>query len=102
MCFQWICHDWSDEQCLQLLKKCYEAIPHNGKVILVENIMPEAPDNDLATKCVVRLDMTMLALTSGGKERTEKEFHTLAERAGFKQFNNVCCAYNYWVMELYK
>ncbi|CAA0824722.1 Flavone 3-O-methyltransferase 1 [Striga hermonthica] len=99
---KWICHDWSDEHCLKFLKNCYEALPENGKVILAECILPEAPDTGLATKNVVHIDVIMLAHNPGGKERTEKEFQALAKGAGFKGFNKVCCAYNSWIMELLK
>ncbi|KAI3471271.1 hypothetical protein Pfo_027934, partial [Paulownia fortunei] len=91
---KWICHDWSDENCLKLLKNCYEALPENGKVILAECILPEAPDNGLATKDVVSMDLTMLALNPGGKERTEREFQALAKGGGFDEFHKVCCAHN--------
>ncbi|KAM1816534.1 hypothetical protein ACFX12_000932 [Malus domestica] len=29
---KWILHDWTDAQCLKLLKNCYNAIPNDGKV----------------------------------------------------------------------
>ncbi|KAK4431250.1 Caffeic acid 3-O-methyltransferase 1 [Sesamum alatum] len=99
---KWICHDWSDEHCLKFLKNCYEALPENGKVILAECILPEAPDTGLATKNVIHVDVIMLAHNPGGKERTEKEFQALSEGAGFKGFNKVCCAHNSWIMELRK
>nr|QWK65126.1 flavonoid O-methyltransferase 3 [Scutellaria baicalensis] len=99
---KWICHDWSDEHCIKFLKNCYDALPQNGKVILAECVLPEAPDSGLATKNVVHIDVIMLAHNPGGKERTEKEFHNLAKAAGFKEFQKVCCAYNTWIMELLK
>ncbi|KAL2527551.1 Flavone 3'-O-methyltransferase 1 [Abeliophyllum distichum] len=99
---KWICHDWSDEHCLKFLKKCHEALPENGKVILAECILPEAPDTGLATKNVVHIDVIMLAHNPGGKERTENDFKALAKGAGFKDFRKVCCAYNSWILELLK
>ncbi|KAL0304501.1 UNVERIFIED_CONTAM: Caffeic acid 3-O-methyltransferase 1 [Sesamum radiatum] len=99
---KWICHDWSDEHCLKFLNNCYEALPENGKVILAECILPEAPDTGLATQNVVHVDVIMLAHNPGGKERTEKEFQALAQGAGFKGFTKVCCAHNSWIMELRK
>lgn len=77
-------------------------MPENGKVILAECVLPEAPDTGLATKNVVHIDVIMLAHNPGGKERTEKEFLNLAKGAGFKHFNKACCAYNTWIMELLK
>ncbi|XP_011003285.1 PREDICTED: caffeic acid 3-O-methyltransferase 3 [Populus euphratica] len=99
---KWICHDWSDEHCLRFLKNCYDALPENGKVILVECILPVAPDTSLATKGVMHVDVIMMAHNPGGKERTEKEFEGLARGAGFKGFEVMCCAFNTYVIEFRK
>ncbi|XP_076957827.1 caffeic acid 3-O-methyltransferase-like [Bidens hawaiensis] len=99
---KWICHDWSDAHCLRFLKNCYKALPDNGKVIVAECILPEAPDSSLATQNVVHIDVIMLAHNPGGKERTEKEFEALAKGAGFNGFRKACCALNTWVMEFTK
>ncbi|XP_059667327.1 caffeic acid 3-O-methyltransferase-like [Cornus florida] len=99
---KWICHDWSDEHYLKLLKKCYEALPDNGKVILAECILPVALDSRLTTKNVIHIDVIMLAYNLGGKERTEKEFEELAKGAGFEGFRVMCSAYNTYVIEFLK
>ncbi|KAK3042829.1 hypothetical protein RJ639_001102 [Escallonia herrerae] len=99
---KWICHDWSDEHCVKFLKKCHEALPDHGKVILAECVLPEAPDTTPATQNVVHIDVIMLAHNPGGKERTEKEFEALAKEAGFKGIRKACCAFNTWVIELCK
>ncbi|GJV14365.1 caffeic acid 3-O-methyltransferase [Tanacetum coccineum] len=99
---KWILRNWSDAQCLKLLKNCYKALPKNGKVIVAEGIFPEAPDSTTMTQSVIRLDVLMLAHILGGKERTEKEFEALASRAGFKGLHKAACAFNTWVMEFYK
>ncbi|XVE64503.1 hypothetical protein DITRI_Ditri07aG0105700 [Diplodiscus trichospermus] len=99
---KWICHDWSDEHCSKFLKKCYEALPDNGKVIVAECILPDYPDPSLATKLVVHIDCIMLAHNPGGKERTEKEFEALAKGAGFQGFQVKCCAFGTHIMEFLK
>lgn len=33
-----ILHNWSDEECVRMLKKCYESLPENGKVIIADHI----------------------------------------------------------------
>lgn len=39
---QWVLHDWGDEECIQILSKCREAIPEEtGKVIIAEAILTE-------------------------------------------------------------
>ncbi|KAL8145981.1 bergaptol O-methyltransferase [Apium graveolens] len=100
---KWIFHSWSDEDCLRILKKCCEALEDNKKVIVAEFIYPEVPGgSDSGTKSVVHLDAIMLAYVPGGKERTEKEYKSLATRAGFKSFSKVCCAFGTWIMEFSK
>ncbi|XVF42582.1 hypothetical protein PTKIN_Ptkin01aG0375500 [Pterospermum kingtungense] len=99
---KWVLHDWGDEQCLKILKNCYEAISESGKVILLESIVPEVPIADLATTTTLNFDLGLLHLLPGAKERTMKEFETLAKEAGFTSLKPVCRAYNYWVMELHK
>ncbi|KAK1392144.1 Flavone 3'-O-methyltransferase 1 [Heracleum sosnowskyi] len=99
---KWICHEWSDEQCLKLLMNCYQALNDNGKLFIIEVTLPELPGNSLATKNAIEADVFMLVQAPGGKERTRKEFETLAKRAGFERFNKVCCASEFWIMELYK
>ncbi|OIW01445.1 hypothetical protein TanjilG_30919 [Lupinus angustifolius] len=78
------CHNWSDETCITILKKCYKALPENGKVIILDMIMPEEIDSSDATKYVSIIDNTMFIL-AGGKERTEKEFEKLCEESGFSR-----------------
>eukprot|EP00262_Sarcandra_glabra_P006156 TRINITY_DN1827_c0_g2_i1.p1 TRINITY_DN1827_c0_g2~~TRINITY_DN1827_c0_g2_i1.p1 ORF type:complete len:228 (-),score=37.93 TRINITY_DN1827_c0_g2_i1:104-787(-) len=99
---KWIIHDWSDEHSLKFLKNCYKALPDNGKVILVESILPVTPETTLAANGVFQLDMIMLAHNPGGKERTQKEFEALAKGSGFSGFKALCCVYNSWVMEFHK
>ncbi|KAL3650283.1 Caffeic acid 3-O-methyltransferase 2 [Castilleja foliolosa] len=99
---KWILHNWTDEHCLKLLENCYESLPEKGKVIVGEEIVPELPDNGRSTKASLLLDLSMMILCSDGKKRTENEFRALAIRAGFKQFNKVCCANNVWILELGK
>ncbi|KAM1676798.1 hypothetical protein FF1_042159 [Malus domestica] len=97
-----ICHDWSDEHCLKLLKNCHAALPDNGKVILVEIIIPVSPDSSLATKLANHIDMLMLANNPGGKERTEEEFEALAKESGFQGFRVMCSAFHSNVIEFLK
>lgn len=103
MGMQWICHDWSDAECVKVLRNCYWAVPDNinGKVIIAENILPEDPNQEAAVSGSIG-DVIMLTVNPGGRERTEKEFHALAEQAGFKRLIKVCVAFNIWIIELYK
>ncbi|KAI3762208.1 hypothetical protein L1987_52633 [Smallanthus sonchifolius] len=98
---KWILHNWSDDDCVKLLKNCYKALPVYGKVIIVEEILPFVSDTSSSTKLCTQLDVKMMAFL-GGKELTEDEFVALAKGAGFIGITKKCFVCNHWVMELYK
>ncbi|XP_045789198.1 anthranilate N-methyltransferase-like [Trifolium pratense] len=99
---KWILHDWTDEQCLKLLKNCHKAIPKDGKVIVVDSITPVLPESTIVTKTVFQSDLMMMAQLPGGKERTKDEFMELALGSGFSDINFVCQFSIFWVMEFIK
>ncbi|NTU84559.1 MAG: methyltransferase, partial [Chloroflexales bacterium] len=74
-----ILHDWTDEQCVQILSNCRRAMPEGGRVLVVEQLMPAQIEK---TTAQVDMDLAMLVLT-GGRERTEAEFRELLRAAGF-------------------
>ncbi|TKY49660.1 Isoliquiritigenin 2'-O-methyltransferase [Spatholobus suberectus] len=79
-----VLHNWSDEKCLKILSNCYKALPQNGKVIVVDIIVPEAIHSTEADKMVTGFDNLMFL--DDGIERTEKEFENLCKRSGFSNF----------------
>jgi len=74
-----IIHDWSEEQCLTILENCRRAMPANGRLLIVEMVLPE----DDTPHPGRMLDMIMLVMP-GGRERTESEYGQLLARAGFR------------------
>ncbi|XP_054799601.1 cathecol O-methyltransferase 1-like [Prosopis cineraria] len=99
---KWILHDWSDEWCLKLLKNCHDAIPKDGKVIVVEAVLPVGSETSAAAKGITQFDVMMLTYCPGGKERTEHEFMKLATSAGFTGVRFDCFVRNFWIMEFFK
>ncbi|KAJ1406075.1 Winged helix-like DNA-binding domain superfamily [Sesbania bispinosa] len=85
---KWVLHDWSDEECIQILKKCREAIPKgNGKVIIVEAVIEKGGGkHDKLNDIGLLLDMVMMAHTNLGKERTLKEWDYVIKMAGFSAY----------------
>jgi hypothetical protein len=77
--FRHIIHDWSDEQSIQILSNCRKVIPNNGRLLIVEAVVPTGNESSLAKV----FDMVMLVLP-GGIERTEEEYKVLLEQAGFQ------------------
>lgn len=76
---KWIIHDWNDQQSIAIMKNCARALPPNGKLILIEAVVPPGDEMHFAKF----IDLNMLVMT-GGKERTAEEFRQLYEAAGFK------------------
>ena len=74
-----ILHDWNDEQCLTILGHCRKAMKPDGRLLIVEMVLPpgDAPHPGKI------LDMVMLVLI-GGQERTEAEYAHLLDKAGFR------------------
>ncbi|KAM7511044.1 hypothetical protein LguiB_009919 [Lonicera macranthoides] len=98
---KWVCHNWDDEHCLKLLRNCYKALPTSGKVILVEYIMPLAPNTSIDNKYITQLDNIMLSFF-GGKERTINEFEALSKAAGFSKIQIHSYDYTPSVVEIFK
>ncbi|RXI07609.1 hypothetical protein DVH24_005382 [Malus domestica] len=99
---KFILHDWLDKDCIKLLKNCYNAIPDNGKVIVVEALLPIKPDSNLSVRTNGQLDLHMMTQTPGGMERSQEEFMALATASGFSGIRYECFTANLWIMEFYK
>ncbi|KAM1659475.1 hypothetical protein EV2_002642 [Malus domestica] len=99
---KWVLHNWSDQHCLKLLENCYNAIPDDGKVIIVEALVPVMPETSTAVKSTSLLDVLMLSQKRGAKERSREEFMTLATGAGFSGIKYECFVASLWVMEIFK
>ncbi|MED6132837.1 hypothetical protein PIB30_022621 [Stylosanthes scabra] len=81
-----VCHNWKDEECVKFLRNCYEALPADGKVIVLDALLPEIPKST-SDKDTFAVDVDFLMfLIHGGKERTEKEFEKLCKSSGFSRF----------------
>ncbi|KAF8413931.1 hypothetical protein HHK36_001927 [Tetracentron sinense] len=84
---KWTMHDWSDEDCIKILKNCRKAIPEkSGKVIIVDLVLQ--PDGEgIFDGAGLLFDLVMVAHASGGKERTEVEWKKVLEEGGFPRYN---------------
>src|SRR5215213_9811401 len=76
---KWIIHDWNDERAITILKNIRNQVQSNGKVIIVDAVVPENNEPDFSKF----FDLNMMVMT-GGKAPTEKEFAQLLSAAGFK------------------
>lgn len=74
-----IVHDWSEEECLTILGNIRRAMKPDGKLLIVEFVLPEGDAPHLGKLT----DMVMLVVP-GGQERTAGEYDELLTKAGFK------------------
>lgn len=74
-----IIHDWDDQQSIQILKNCRAVIPPQGRLFLVEAVVPMGNEPSPAKD----FDMAML-IYPGGMERTEAEYGALFSASGFE------------------
>jgi hypothetical protein len=77
--FRHVLHDWTDQQCLQILRHCRKVIPAQGRLLVVECIVPTGNGRSISKE----FDISMMNFT-GGLERTEVQFRALFANAGFE------------------
>jgi hypothetical protein len=75
-----IVHDWDDDRALAILRNCQAAMTRTGKVLVIERQI--VPDHREAMR-VLHADLEML-VNVGGRERTDAEYRSLFEKAGFR------------------
>jgi hypothetical protein len=74
-----IIHDWSEAQCVAILRNCRRAMRSDSRLLLIEMVLPTGNAPHLGKM----LDIIMLAIP-GGQERTEPEYRALLDKAGFR------------------
>jgi hypothetical protein len=73
-----ILHDWSDDKCAVILTRCREALPPDGRLLIIDRLLQEPLDT-----MSLFYDLHML-VQIGGRERTEPELRALLESAGLQ------------------
>jgi O-methyltransferase len=74
----WIIHDWDEERALAILRNCRKAIVPEGRLLLMEAVIPEGDEPHFAKV------LDLFIMTMGGRERTEAEYADLLARGGFR------------------
>jgi hypothetical protein len=75
-----VIHDWDDGRAIAILDACRRAIGDDGRVLLVERLMPARVVASPAAQSSSLSDLTMMVM-NGGRERTEAEYRELLDRA---------------------
>ena len=98
---RWILHDWNDQEAARIVAVCAEAMPPNGRLLVIERLMPErfrATPDDLR---LVMAELHMMVVL-GGRERTEAEFHNLFAAAGLNLVRKAPLPTGTWALESVK
>lgn len=81
-----VLHSFNDTDCISILRNCRRSMSTDGKVLVVDQIMPSGSEQPGPDQ--VALDLTMLVLRRG-RERTEDEFRSLFDQAGLQLIRTV-------------
>lgn len=77
-----VIHDWDDSKALAILRNCHLAMHERGKLLIIEGVYPPRIDQSLVSRGAAANDVNMLVST-GGRQRSEAEFRSLYDEAGF-------------------
>ncbi|KAL6641702.1 hypothetical protein ACP70R_019883 [Stipagrostis hirtigluma subsp. patula] len=81
-----VLHDWSDEDCVRILKRCKEAISTKepkGKVIIIDIVVGSASKQMYEAQLLIDLNMMVVM---NGKERDEENWSEIFKDAGFTRY----------------
>lgn len=76
-----VLHNWSDEDCLRILKACRAAMEAHAVLLIGDEVLEPDPSRGQPTGYLV--DTQMMTMFGTARERTENEFHSLLSAAGF-------------------
>ena len=74
-----VLHDWDDARAVSLLRVVRRAMPPGARLLLVELLLEKGPVGPLASL----VDLQMLAITDGGRQRSADQLAALLGKAGF-------------------
>jgi hypothetical protein len=77
-----IVHDWDDDRALVLLRRCAQAMRPDSTLLISEWTLPDTPD--VPAPIAKLVDLQMMIISDGGRERSPGEFGVLLERAGLR------------------
>jgi hypothetical protein len=89
-----VIHDWPDAESIDILSTCRRAMPPYGRLLLVEQLLDQAPDPVRTAFS----DLTMLVI-AGGQERTTEEYRGLLAAAGFALTRTIPTTTDFFLIE---
>lgn len=81
-----IMHDWSEAENREILRKCYEALPRGGAVVICELLVN---DDKTGPPPGALMSLNMLVETTGGRNYTAAEYTRWLKDIGFRRIHTV-------------
>lgn len=75
---KWILHDWNDEDCLRLLSGVAATMPSGSRAVVIEGLQ----EANVVDPRFSMIDLEMLVVTEGGRERSAAQLRRLIAGAG--------------------
>jgi hypothetical protein len=76
---KYLVHGFNDVDALRIMKNCHQVMNLNAKLLLVERVLKPLNEPDPGKF----MDLQMLVVAPGGRERTEADYRTLLHEARF-------------------
>jgi hypothetical protein len=77
---KWILHDWDDAACVQIVKNVAATMPRGARLVVIEGDQPRHRPHPRFSM----IDLQMLAVTEGGRERSAQELTEILAHAGLR------------------
>ncbi len=92
---QQIIHDWDDELAGKILTNCRNVMADDGRLLVVDAVIKPGNSPDMNKF----IDLQMLLISKGGRERTEQEFRKLFRDAGLELLRIIPTASMFSIIE---
>jgi hypothetical protein len=80
-----VIHGRDDAEAVGIYRNCCDAMPVHAKLLVIERVLPERIDpDDTRNLANVLMDINMMLMSPGGRERTEVEHRQLLRQAGLQ------------------
>ncbi|KAG6545745.1 hypothetical protein Mapa_012706 [Marchantia paleacea] len=99
---KWVLHNNGDEECLKILKSCYQALPEEGGKVVIGEYVLDHDSIDVDAQFVKTLDIIMLSLFLKGQERSFNRYKVFLTSCGFVDCKLIKLPRGVTLIEAYK
>ncbi|MBP6903535.1 MAG: methyltransferase domain-containing protein [Burkholderiaceae bacterium] len=93
-----VLHDWNDDDAVRILRRACQALAPEGRVLVIERVMPDRVQDLPEHRTAARSDLNML-VGLGGRERTAADYGALLHAAGLAPRRTLSCSAAFSVIE---